>query len=120
MATAGPDRPVLVIENDLVAPVGRLDGWLREAGAEPVVCSPATGQPLPVELGGYSALVVLGGTMNAYEDEGAGWLPELRALLAEAVRTELPPLGICLGAQLLAVATGGRVSPAETPEYGAQ
>ncbi|MBV9823799.1 MAG: type 1 glutamine amidotransferase [Actinobacteria bacterium] len=120
MAAAGPDRPVLVIENDLVAPVGRLDGWLREAGAEPVLCSPASGQPLPADLGGYSALVVLGGAMNAYSDEVAGWLPELRALLAEAVRTELPTLGICLGAQLLAVATGGRVSEAETPEYGAQ
>ena len=49
--------------------MGRLDDWLREAGAEPVLCSPATGQPLPADLGGYSALVVLGGTMNAYADE---------------------------------------------------
>lgn len=120
MAAAGPDRPVLVVENDLVAPVGRLDGWLREAGAELVLCSPASGQPLPADLTGYSALVVLGGAMNAYEDEVAGWLPQLRALLAEAVRAELPTLAICLGAQLLAVATGGRVSQAETPEYGAQ
>ncbi len=120
MATARPDRPVLVIENDTVAPVGRLDDWLREAGAEPVLCSPATGQPLPADLGDYSALVVLGGTMNAYADDEAGWLPELRALMAEAVRTELPTLGVCLGGQLLAAATGGRVSPARTPEYGAQ
>jgi|GEM_PF-66107 len=120
MATAGPDRPILVIENDLIAPIGRLEGWLRAAGAELVLCSPATGQPLPADLAGYSALVVLGGGMNAYQDEVAGWLPELRALLAEAVRTELPTLGICLGAQLLAAATGGRVSQAGTPEYGAQ
>jgi len=85
-----------------------------------VLCSPATGQPLPADLSGYSALVVLGGGMNAYQDEVAGWLPELRALLAEAVRTELPTLGVCLGGQLLAVAAGGRVSHAETPEYGSQ
>lgn len=111
---------MLVIENDTVAPAGRLDGWLRAAGAELVLCSPATGQPLPADLGGYSALVVLGGAMNAYADDEAGWLPELRALMAEAVRTELPTLGVCLGGQLLAVATGGRVSPAENPEYGAQ
>lgn len=120
MATAGPELPILVIENDLVAPVGMLDGWLRKAGAEPVLCSPAVGQPLPADLAGYSALVVLGGAMNAYQDEVAPWLPELRALLAAAVRAELPTLGICLGAQLLAVAAGGRVSAAETPEYGAQ
>jgi GMP synthase-like glutamine amidotransferase len=120
MATPGPDRPILVVENDLVAPVGMLEGWLREAGAELAICSPATGEPLPTDLSGYSALVVLGGGMNAYQDEVAPWLPELRALLADAVRTELPTLGVCLGAQLLAVATGGRVSAAETPEYGSQ
>lgn len=111
---------MLVVENDPIAPIGMLEGWLREAGAELVLCSPATGQPLPADLSGYSALVVLGGGMNAYADEVAGWLPELRALLAEAVRTELPTLGVCLGGQLLAVAAGGRVSEAETPEYGSQ
>lgn len=117
---ASPQLPVLVVENDLSAPIGMLDGWLREAGAELVMCSPATGQPLPADLAGYSALVVLGGGMGANDDERAGWLPRLRQLLAEAVRTELPTLGVCLGAQLLAAATGGRVRTAETPEYGSQ
>ncbi|HEX8079567.1 MAG TPA: type 1 glutamine amidotransferase [Jatrophihabitans sp.] len=117
---ARPQLPVLVVENDLIAPIGMLDGWLRAAGAELVMCSPATGQPLPADLGGYSALVVLGGGMGAYDDERAAWLPQLRQLLAEAVRTELPTLGVCLGAQLLAAATGGRVRPADTPEYGSQ
>jgi GMP synthase-like glutamine amidotransferase len=120
MATAGPDRPVLVIENDLDAPVAMVGRWLREAGAELEVRTPEMGQPLPDDLTGCSALVVLGGAMNAYDDEVARWLPQVRRLLSEAVRTELPTLGICLGAQLLAVAVGGRVSAAETPEYGAQ
>ncbi|HEX8095166.1 type 1 glutamine amidotransferase [Jatrophihabitans sp.] len=120
MATAGPDRPILVIENDLDAPAAMVGHWLREAGAELVVCTPETGQPVPADLTGYSALVVLGGAMNAYDDEAARWLPQVRRLLAEAVRAELPTLGICLGAQLLAVAAGGRVSAAETPEYGWQ
>lgn len=117
---ARPQFPVLVVENDLSAPAGMLDGWLREAGAELAMCSPAAGQSLPADLAGYSALVVLGGEMGAYDDERARWLPQLRQLLAEAVRTELPTLGVCLGAQLLAAATGGRARPAETPEYGSQ
>ena len=120
MATAGPERPILVIENDLDAPAAMVGRWLREAGAELAVCTPETGQPVPADLMGYSALVVLGGAMNAYDDEVARWLPQVRRLLAEAVRIELPTLGICLGAQLLAVAAGGRVSAAETPEYGWQ
>jgi GMP synthase (glutamine-hydrolysing) len=63
---------------------------------------------------------VLGGGMGAYDDAKAPWLPAVRGLLAEAVRAELPTLGVCLGGQLLAVATGGRVQPAELGEYGAQ
>jgi GMP synthase (glutamine-hydrolysing) len=120
MATARPQLPVLVIENDPSDPVATLGEWLRAAGAEFALCSPPAGQPLPGDLSGYSALIVLGGDMGAYDDDRAPWLPGLRALLAEAVRTELPTLGICLGAQLLAVATGGRVSTAEVPEYGSQ
>ncbi len=117
---AGPDLAVLVIENDPSAPAGTLGDWLREAGAELSLWSPASGRPLPDDLTAYSALLVLGGDMNAHDDVAAPWLPRLRALLTEAVRIELPTLGVCLGGQLLAVATGGRVSAAEVPEYGWQ
>lgn len=111
---------MLVIENARNAPVGRLGDWLSGAGAELDVRSAEAGEEFPTELDGYRALVVLGGGMGAFDDARAPWLPALRQLLADAVRAELPVLGVCLGAQLLAAATGGRVSPAETPEYGAQ
>ena len=53
--------------------------------------------------------------MSAYDDADAPWLPELRALLADASTQGVPTLGICLGAQLLAVARGGRVQVAAPP-----
>lgn len=53
-------------------------------------------------------LLVLGGRMSAHDDH-LPQIPAVRALLADAVRAEVPTLGICLGAQLLAVATGGQV-----------
>ncbi|WP_402467388.1 type 1 glutamine amidotransferase [Isoptericola aurantiacus] len=73
------------------------------------------GDPVPSLPDCGDALVVLGGQMNAYADDEAPWLPQVRSLLAEAVGADLPTLGICLGAQLLAVAGGGSVAIAAPP-----
>jgi GMP synthase-like glutamine amidotransferase len=62
-----------------------------------------------------AGLVVLGGPMSVHED--LGWLSDERKLMAEAVQSGLPVLGICLGAQQLALALGAEVTtgPAPTP-----
>jgi len=108
---------MLVVQCSETAPIGRLAGWLTDAGAELDVREPAT---LPAELTGYSALLVLGGEMSAQDDRKHPWLAQVRQLLAAAVADELPVLAVCLGAQLLATATGGQVSLGTAPEYGAQ
>ncbi len=100
---------VLVIAHEPHAGLGRL------ARTEPFVAAvldqrrPDQGEPLPTDLDGVAALVVLGGSMAAWEDDVAPWLPATRRLLAEGVERGLPTLGICLGAQLLALAAGGLV-----------
>lgn len=104
-------RRVLIIEHGADGGIGHFGPWLREGGAEPVTVRPYRGEPLP-GLSGYDGLVVLGGEMGAWDDAGAPWLPGVRGLLAAAVRTGVPALGICLGAQLLAAACGGRIAPA--------
>jgi GMP synthase (glutamine-hydrolysing) len=78
---------------------------------------PLAGQPLPApdEVAGA---VVLGGPMNVDEVERFPALAAEREWLAEAVRGELPLLGICLGAQLLARALGAEVRAGEGPEIG--
>ncbi|MCU1381086.1 MAG: methyltransferase protein [Acidimicrobiales bacterium] len=71
---------------------------------------------LPEGLHGVDALVVMGGSMAAYSDEGFPTRAAELALLAEALRRELPTLAVCLGAQLLAVAGGGRAVPGQAGE----
>jgi GMP synthase (glutamine-hydrolysing) len=78
---------------------------------------PLAGQPLPSheEIAGA---VVMGGPMNVDEVERFPALAAEREWLAEAVRRELPLLGICLGAQMLARALGAEVRVGEGPEIG--
>lgn len=103
--------PILIVENDESDPVGRVRDWLRDAGAELRVVRAWAGEPIPADLAGVGGLVVLGGEQAAYSDDGFGWRVELLRLLRTAVNEQLPTLGLCLGGQLLAVATGGRVEP---------
>jgi GMP synthase-like glutamine amidotransferase len=57
--------------------------------------------------------------MDAEADDEHPWLKQVRHLLAAGTTGGMPTLGICLGAQLLAVANGGRVGPGDKgPEVG--
>ena len=112
-----------MIENDPTDDPRRLGEWLTDAGLDLTVVRPHTGDPLPPSLDGYAALLVLGGCQHAYPgpggEPGAAWFPDLEGLLRKAVRHQVPTLGVCLGAQLLAVATGGTVErSAAGPEIG--
>jgi GMP synthase (glutamine-hydrolysing) len=113
-----PNRPVLVVQHTAVCPPGRVGDWLTESGCDLDVVRPYAGESQPTDLSGHAGLVVLGGEMGAYDDAIAPWLPATRALLARAVVEAVPTLGICLGHQLLAVATGGRVARSATGQQG--
>jgi GMP synthase (glutamine-hydrolysing) len=107
-----------VIEHQASCPLDRFEAWLLDAAEVPLTIRtvrPWAGDALPEIVDAGDGLIVLGGETNAYDDAGTPWLAGTRALMAEAVATRVPLLGICLGAQLLAVATGGRVQVAAPP-----
>lgn len=77
----------------------------------------ATAAPLPA-VTDVRAAVFMGGPMSANDHvRDAGLAAEL-AWMREALAAELPLLGVCLGAQLLALAIGGRVVPGARREIG--
>lgn len=78
---------------------------------------PLTGQPLP-DHDEVVGAVVMGGPMNVDELDRHPELGTEREWLAEALRWDMPLLGICLGAQLLARALGSEVRVGEGPELG--
>ncbi|MGH4025769.1 MAG: type 1 glutamine amidotransferase [Pseudonocardiaceae bacterium] len=112
---------LLLLQPSDVDPPERLADWLTAAGAELTLCRPAAdGVPEgPDGLEGFDGVVCMGGAMSANDDAEYPWLADLRWLLARAVGQRLPVLGICLGGQLLATATGGAVRRGvDGPEAG--
>jgi GMP synthase-like glutamine amidotransferase len=108
----------LVVQHTATEGPGRFAEWLPGYGIDLSTVHPYAGEALPSALDA-DALIVMGGPMGAYDDDTAPWLPAVRGLLVAAVADGVPALGICLGAQLLAVATGGRVERGgHGPEIG--
>lgn len=109
---------LLVVEPSDGDRAERLGDWLAGAGADLTLCRPAT-DGVPESLAGVDGVVCMGGQMGAHDDADHPWLAALRWLLADAVTHRLPVLGVCLGGQLLAAATGGAVRRgAHGPEAG--
>lgn len=111
----------LVITHTESEDPGLIGTWLPEAGLGLEVVEPWRGDELPDTVQGHEALVVMGGPQQAYDDSSAAWIGRTKDLIRSAVAQGIPTLGVCLGAQLLAEATGGQVKPGENgPELGAK
>ena len=91
--------------------------WARARGYELGGTPLFEGAALP-RLGSFDALVVMGGPMSANDTAKLPWLAPEKRLIADAIAARTPVLGVCLGAQLIADAAGGRVYPNPVPEIG--
>ena len=108
----------LVVQHTGAEGLGWFQDWLPAAGLDVHPIHPYLGHRVPSSVEG-DALIVLGGPMGCMDDDVANWLPAVRQLLRTAVDDGVPTMGICLGAQLLAAATGGYVERgAQGPELG--
>lgn len=76
------------------------------------------GAPLPEDLDGIAGVIVMGGAMSAVDPSAYAWMPAEVEFLRRAVADDVPVLGVCLGAQLLATALGGEVTARATPASG--
>ncbi|MBP1872605.1 GMP synthase (glutamine-hydrolyzing) [Ensifer adhaerens] len=63
-------------------------------------------------------LIVLGGPIGAYEDLTYPFLQREVEVVRARLKTARPTLGICLGAQLIARASGAKVFPTGAKEIG--
>jgi GMP synthase (glutamine-hydrolysing) len=110
-------RPVVAIRHHMPHELGVAAEVFDEL-AVPYRYLDAWSDPAWPALDEVSAVVVLGGEMNADETARHPFLGRERELLRRAVDREVPVLGICLGAQLLARALDARVPRSPVPELG--
>jgi GMP synthase (glutamine-hydrolysing) len=107
-------KKVLSIQNVACETLGTLESLFRADGFEVETISAQEG--VPASLAGYSAIVILGGPMAVYDD--LPYLQKEQDLIRDAIRNDVPVLGICLGSQLVAQAAGGRVYKGRRKEIG--
>jgi GMP synthase-like glutamine amidotransferase len=62
--------------------------------------------------------MVFGGSMHPDQDDRFAWLEREEEFLRGALESDVPVLGVCLGAQMIARAAGAWVAPADKPEIG--
>ena len=110
-------NPVLVIQHSEIDVPGVFGAVMAEAGIAWRACDPWRGEPFP-PLEDLAAVLAMGGPQQTDEERLHPWLGAEKALLRQAVARGLPVLGVCLGCQLLADATGGGVAPLPRAEVG--
>lgn len=108
---------VIVVRHHAIDEAGFIADAFRARGAELTVHQFPKGGPLP-PLAGVGHIVVLGAAWSVYEERISSWIAEELDWLRAADEAGIPVLGICFGAQALAVALGGQVEAASRSEVG--
>jgi GMP synthase (glutamine-hydrolysing) len=112
------EKSILVIKHVEQEGPGMLGTFLEDAGWPMETLELGRGEALPESLGHVAAVIMLGGPMNVYEEEAYPFLQDEDRLIKQVLKEEIPFVGICLGAQLLAKACGARVMKAAQKEIG--
>jgi GMP synthase (glutamine-hydrolysing) len=98
--------------------LGLLARVLREAGWHVAYRDTPTDDLDDAAVDKADLLIVLGGPFGAYETASYPFLAKEVGILERRMAQGRPTLGICLGAQLMASALGGRVYPGPVKEIG--
>lgn len=108
----GEVKPLYVIEHWQIAEPDAGRQHLISQGYDVRVVEPWKGEALPVLSGDEAGVMIMGGPQmisEATADNNAFLLDELK-FIEDAMRKEIPLMGVCLGSQMIAAAMGAKVS----------
>ncbi|MBF0550347.1 MAG: type 1 glutamine amidotransferase [Deltaproteobacteria bacterium] len=108
---------IILIQNDPEVPPGLLLEALRQSPNPYRVLRPDQGEPLE-DLAEATGVIVLGGKMGVDDVTEFPFLVPVKEFIRATLAGDIPFLGICLGGQLLAQVTEGRVISRANEELG--
>ena len=93
-------------ENDL----GHFFTYFKKNNFKIEIINPLSNSQLPTNLNNYIGVIILGGVMHVAETNKYPRIFEEIKWIKNLIKVGFPTLGICLGAQLIAKASGATVS----------
>lgn len=111
-------RKVLVFQHVAHKILGTLNPSLKEHGLRMRYINFERTPDIHPSVEKYNGLIILGGHMGVYEADKYTHIKVEMKLIEEALKKNIPILGICLGSQLLAHVLGASVRKHEEKEIG--
>lgn len=111
-----PCKPVIVFQFTASEGPGYLANFLARQQIPLKLVKIHRGDALPDSMDEYSGMAMMGGPMSV--NDRLPWITPLLELVREAVLSQIPVIGHCLGGQLLARALGGVISDNPVAEIG--
>src|SRR3954468_9465499 len=102
--SAQPLLPVLIVLHQENSTLGRVGNALRALGHRLDIRRPRFGDALPETLDDHAGAVIFGGPMSANDPDD--YVRREIDWIAVPLREQRPFMGICLGAQMLAMQLG--------------
>jgi len=100
---------VVAIQHVPHEPMGYIEDLLKEKGVEYEYIH--VYEEEKPEIRDATHIVIMGGPMGVYEEDKYPFLAQEKEMIRQAFKRNIPILGICLGAQLIANALGKDVYP---------
>lgn len=102
-------QPVLIVLHQETSTPGRIGNALQALGHPLDIRRPRFGDELPLTLEAHAGAMIFGGPMSANDSDE--YIRREIDWIAVPLLEQRPYLGICLGAQMLAMQLGARVAP---------
>jgi len=97
---------------------GHITAYLQKHGIKNIDYFLATRDELPKDTDGYDVIFLMGGPGSVVCPDRPEWIDHEIKLIKKRIEKKQKTVGICLGAQMLAIADGGQVSTNKYMEFG--